>query len=88
MAYKPDAEAIERIAGEVRALAEKAGRRGICLEDFCGGVAIALNSVLEANVPKGNPRYADALRLAIGAKFTGGHGGDLGVFRGNNKRFH
>lgn len=88
MAYKPDAEAIEQIAEEVRALARKAGHRGICLEDFCGGVAIALSNVLEANVPTDNPRYADALRVAVGAKFAGDHGGDLGVFRGNNKRLH
>lgn len=88
MAYKPDAEAIEQIAKEVRALAEKAGGIGICLEDFCGGVAIALSDVVEANVPKNNPRYADALRVAVGSRFAGDHGGDLGVFRGNDKRLH
>lgn len=88
MAYKPDPKAIQQIAEEVRALAEKAGQRGVSLEDFCGGVAIALRDVVDANVPKNNPRYADVLRVAVEAKLAGDHVGDLGVGRGNNKRLH
>lgn len=88
MAYKSNMDVVQKIAQRIHAMAEQARDEGVPLEDFCGGVTIAIDQILNDNRGQRTARQIDALRIAIGIHLAGQHGGDLGVFRGNDKRLH
>lgn len=88
MPYIPNMANIDFIARAVASLSEEAGRRGVCVEDFCGGVAKGINDVLNAGLSKTDPRQAEILRAAIGVQLSDGMGGDLGGVYGNGQRLH
>lgn len=88
MTYVPNTAHIDMIAETVESLAKASKARGVALEDFCGGIARAVGAILNEDVAKADPVYAEVLRTAINTGLFGEHGGDLGVFRGNHKRLH
>lgn len=88
MTYVANAGHIDMTAEAVEGLARKAKERGVALEDFCGGIVKAIGKILNEDVARKDPAYAEALRAAIGMRLFGEHGNDLGEFRGNHKRFH